>query len=97
VIRGAGELRSKESDRIAAVAVNLRAMGAKVAELEDGWAIEGPTEWHGASLDSFGDHRIAMAFAVAALWADGPSEIRNAHVAAVSDPEFFAIVRSLTQ
>jgi 3-phosphoshikimate 1-carboxyvinyltransferase len=62
VIRGAAELRHKESDRIATVTANLRAMGAKVAEVEDGWAIEGPTEWQGASIDPRGDHRMAMAF-----------------------------------
>ncbi|HUU45369.1 MAG TPA: 3-phosphoshikimate 1-carboxyvinyltransferase [Acidobacteriota bacterium] len=96
VIRGAEELRHKESDRIAAVAANLRAMGAKVAELEDGWAIEGPTEWHAATIDPQGDHRIAMAFSIAALWADGPSVIRNAGIVRVSDPEFFAALTALT-
>lgn len=97
VIRGAAELRHKESDRIAAVAANLRAMGAKVAELDDGWAIEGPTEWHGAVIDPRGDHRIAMAFAVAALWADTPSTIQNAGVMAISDPDFVSSLIALTQ
>jgi 3-phosphoshikimate 1-carboxyvinyltransferase len=97
VIRGAAELRHKESDRIAAVTANLRAMGAKVAELEDGWAIEGPTEWHAATIDPAGDHRIAMAFAVAALWADGPSVIHNAGVMAVSDPDFLANLIALAR
>lgn len=97
VIRGAAELRHKESDRIAAVTANLRAMGAKVAELEDGWAIEGPTEWHAATIDPAGDHRIAMAFSVAALWADGPSVIHNAGVMAVSDPDFLANLIALAR
>ena len=90
VIRGASELRHKETDRIAAVTGNLRAMGAKVAELDDGWAIEGPTDWHAATIDPAGDHRIAMAFAVAALWADGPSLLRDAGITAVSDPDFLS-------
>ena len=95
VIRGAAELRNKESDRIAAVAANLRSMGAKVAEVDDGWAIEGPTEWHGATIDPQGDHRIAMAFAVAALWADSPSTIQNVGVMSVSDPDFLSSLIAL--
>jgi 3-phosphoshikimate 1-carboxyvinyltransferase len=97
VIRGAAELRAKESDRIAAVAKNLRAMGAKVAEVEDGWAIEGPTEWHGATIDPHHDHRVAMAFAVAALWADSPSMIQDAGIMSVSDPEFLSTLTALAQ
>jgi 3-phosphoshikimate 1-carboxyvinyltransferase len=97
VIRGAAELRHKESDRIAAVTHNLRAMGAKVAELEDGWAIEGPTDWRGATIDPHGDHRIAMAFSVAALWADKPSLIDNADIVRVSDPEFFSTLAALAR
>lgn len=96
VLRGASELRNKESDRIAAVASNLRAMGAKVAEVDDGWAIEGPTEWHGATIDPMGDHRIAMAFAVAALWADSSSTIMNAGVMGVSDPDFLSSLIALS-
>lgn len=95
VIRGASELRHKETDRIAAVSQNLRAMGAKVAELEDGWAIEGPTEWRAASIDPMGDHRIAMAFTVAALWADAPSAIQSYDVAAISDPDFYTALSAL--
>ncbi len=97
VIRGAAELRHKESDRIAAVTRNLRAMGAKVAELEDGWAIEGPTSWHGAAFDPCGDHRIAMAFSIAALWADSPSTIHNADIVSISDPDFFAALTALVR
>lgn len=96
VLRGAAELRNKESDRITAVASNLRAMGAKVAEVEDGWAIEGPTEWHGAAIDPMGDHRIAMAFAIAALWGDSPSTILNAGVMGVSDPDFLSSLIALS-
>ena len=97
VIRGVSELRHKESDRIASVTLNLRAMGAKVAELEDGWAIEGPTAWHGATIDSRGDHRIAMAFSIAALWADSPSLIQNAGIVGISDPEFYAALMALAR
>jgi 3-phosphoshikimate 1-carboxyvinyltransferase len=97
VIRGAAELRHKESDRIATVTKNLRAMGAKVAELEDGWAIEGPTAWRGATIDPCGDHRIAMAFSVAALWADSPSIILNAGIVGISDPDFYAALTALAR
>jgi 3-phosphoshikimate 1-carboxyvinyltransferase len=97
VIRGAAELRHKECDRIAAVSHNLRAMGAKVAELDDGWAIEGPTDWHGATIDPHGDHRIAMAFSVAALWADKPSLIESPDVVRVSDPEFYSTLAALAR
>lgn len=96
VIRGASELRNKESDRIATVTTNLRAMGAKIAEVDDGWAIEGPTEWHGATIDPRGDHRIAMAFAVAGLWADSPSTIQDAGVMGVSDPDFLSSLIALS-
>ena len=89
LIRDAKELRVKETDRIATVAENLRRMGAEVEELEDGMRIAGGTRFRAAELDSFGDHRIAMAFAVAALAADGPCVLRNAEAASVSFPEFY--------
>src|SRR6266566_1197534 len=88
-IRDARELRVKESDRIASVAINLRAMGAEVEEFDDGLRIPGGQKLHGASLDSFGDHRIAMAFSVAALRAEGETEIRGSDAAVISYPEFF--------
>jgi 3-phosphoshikimate 1-carboxyvinyltransferase len=88
-IRDARELRVKESDRIAAVAQNLRAMGARVEEFDDGLRVPGKQILHGASIETFGDHRIAMAFAVTALRAEGPTEIMNAECAAVSYPNFF--------
>jgi 3-phosphoshikimate 1-carboxyvinyltransferase len=103
-IRDAGELRFKESDRLATTARNLRAMGAEVEELPDGLRVAGPTEvdgattkLHGATIDSFGDHRIAMAFSVAALIADGDTEIRGSEAAAVSFPEFFDLLDSLVE
>jgi 3-phosphoshikimate 1-carboxyvinyltransferase len=94
-IRDAGELRHKESDRLATTARNLRAMGAEVEELPDGLRINGPTKLRGAAIDSYGDHRIAMAFSVAALLADGDTEIRGSEAAAVSFPEFFELLDSL--
>ncbi len=88
-IRDAKELRIKESDRISAVATNLRKMGAQVEEREDGLKIPGSQSLRGAEVESLGDHRIAMAFAVAALRADGETVIHGAEAAAISYPEFF--------
>jgi 3-phosphoshikimate 1-carboxyvinyltransferase len=87
-IRGASELRVKESDRIAKIAEGLTAMGAKVEIREDGLDIEGPTSLRGASIDSSGDHRIAMAFAIAGLVADGETVIDGAESIATSYPGF---------
>lgn len=88
-IRDARELRVKESDRIALVVKNLRAMGAEVTEQEDGMDIPGGQRLHGATIDSGMDHRIAMAFSVAALRAEGETEILGAEAASISFPEFF--------
>jgi 3-phosphoshikimate 1-carboxyvinyltransferase len=95
-IRDAAELRVKESDRISAVVENLRRMNARVEEFEDGFRVE-KSELKGARVDSFGDHRIAMAFAVAALFADGETEIADAAAAAVSFPSFFETLQSVTK
>jgi len=94
-IRDAAELRIKETDRIATIVENLRRMGVAADELPDGLAIPGRQHFHAAELDSFGDHRIAMAFTIAALCADGDSVIRGAEAAAVSFPEFFATLGRL--
>jgi 3-phosphoshikimate 1-carboxyvinyltransferase len=91
-IRDAKELRVKESDRIALVAKNLRAMGAEVTEFEDGLDVPGGQRLHGATIDSGGDHRIAMAFSVAALGAEGETLIQGADSAAISFPEFFNLL-----
>ena len=96
-IRDARELRVKESDRIALVAKNLRAMGAEVEEFEDGLDVPGGQPLHGAVVDSGGDHRIAMAFAVAALRAEGDTLILGADAAAISFPEFFALMEQVTE
>ena len=95
-VRDAQELRVKESDRIAACAANLRKMGAEVEERPDGLRIPGCQELHGAELDSFGDHRIAMAFAIAALRAEGETTILGADAAGVSYPSFFTDLDRLT-
>lgn len=88
-IRDAAELRIKETDRIATIAENLRRMGIAAEEQPDGLAIPGRQRFRAAELDSFGDHRIAMAFAVAALCADGESLMHGAEAASVSFPQFF--------
>jgi 3-phosphoshikimate 1-carboxyvinyltransferase len=90
-IRNASELRVKESDRIAAVSKNLRRMGAGVEEFDDGLRV-GKSRLKGAIVDSFGDHRIAMAFAIAGLLAEGETEIVGAECAAVSFPDFFDVL-----
>jgi 3-phosphoshikimate 1-carboxyvinyltransferase len=96
-IRDARELRVKESDRIALVARNLRAMGAEVEEFEDGLDVPGGQKLRGAVVDSDGDHRIAMAFSVAALRAEGETLIVGADAAAISFPEFFALLEQVTE
>jgi 3-phosphoshikimate 1-carboxyvinyltransferase len=94
-VRDASELRVKETDRIATVAENFRRMGVSIDESPDGFHIPGGQKFHAAELDSFGDHRIAMAFSVAALAADGDSVIQNAEAASVSYSEFYPTLQSL--
>jgi 3-phosphoshikimate 1-carboxyvinyltransferase len=96
-IRDAQELRVKESDRIAAIAAGLRAMGATVDEFPDGMRVAGRSagKLHGAKLETHGDHRIAMALSVAALGATGDSTIRDADCVGVSFPEFFTTLEKL--
>ncbi len=96
-VRDAGELRVKESDRLSAVTQNLQAMGAQVEQTADGWRIPGGQKLHGAEIESFHDHRIAMAFAIAALRAEGETVIRNADCVAISYPGFFADLEALTE
>ena len=89
VISGAAELRVKESDRLAAMEAGLNAMGADVVATEDGWIINGPRDLEGARVDSYGDHRIAMALAIAGLIARGKTEIDGAECVEISYPSFF--------
>jgi 3-phosphoshikimate 1-carboxyvinyltransferase len=98
-IRNAAELRVKESDRIAVLVENLRRMGAQVEELPDGLRVAGRSagRLHGAEIEPHGDHRMAMAFAVAALGAEGETVIRDAECAAVSYPDFFQTLERLVE
>lgn len=95
-IRNAAELRVKESDRIAAVVENLRRMNATVEEFPDGLRVQ-KSDLKGAKIESFGDHRIAMAFSIAALFAQGETEITGAESANVSFPEFFKVLAVITK
>jgi len=95
-IRDAAELRVKESDRIHAVATNLRALGAEVEEYPDGLFVPGCQTLRGGVVDSFGDHRIAMAFAVAGLFAEAPVTIQNPACVGISFPGFFELLRQVS-
>jgi len=94
-VTGAAELRVKESDRISALADGFRRMGATIEELPDGFHVEGRHRLRGGEVDARNDHRLAMAFAVAALGATGPTTIHDAGAAAVSYPAFFSVLESL--
>ncbi|MEE2877221.1 MAG: 3-phosphoshikimate 1-carboxyvinyltransferase [Candidatus Neomarinimicrobiota bacterium] len=89
-VRGAGELRYKECDRINAICYNLKNMGAQIEKFEDGFAIEGPSQLQGTTIKTFGDHRIAMAFSIAGLIAEGETTMDDRNCVAVSYPDFFA-------
>ena len=95
IIRDASELRVKESDRLVAIAENLNKMGIKCGLLEDGLAIEGGWELNGVDFESFGDHRIVMAFSIAAMFLYGPSSIDNDEVVAVSCPNFYELLEQI--
>ena len=96
-VRDAGELRVKESDRLRTVANGIRALGGQVEEFDDGFVIEGPQRLKGARVETAGDHRIAMAFSIAALVAEGTTLIANAESAAVSFPEFYDLLSAVTE
>jgi len=95
VIRDAAELRVKESDRLKLISSNLRSMGASVEEFPDGLAITGPTNLHGAEIDTAGDHRLVMAFTIAGLIANGGTRILGPESVKISHPEFFDSLRML--
>ena len=97
VVRDAAELRVKETDRIATIEKNLRRMGVRMEATPGGFEIPGQQKFHAAEIDSEGDHRIAMAFSIAALAADGPSLIQGSESAAVSFPEFFSTLHQITR
>ena len=94
-VTGAQELRVKESDRISALADGLRRMGAEIDEQPDGFHVRATRRLHGGEVHAQDDHRLAMAFAIAALGASGPTTIHGAGAAAVSYPEFFSVLESL--
>jgi 3-phosphoshikimate 1-carboxyvinyltransferase len=94
-VTGAQELRVKESDRISALAEGFRRMGADIDEQPDGFEVRGTRRLRGGDVDAHQDHRLAMAFAIAALGASGPTTIHGAGAAAVSYPEFFSVLESL--
>ena len=96
-VRDASELRVKETDRIATLEANFRRMGVEIETAPGGFHVPGGQSFHAAELDSAGDHRIAMAFAVAALAADGACAIDGAECAGVSFPEFFATLRQIAR
>jgi 3-phosphoshikimate 1-carboxyvinyltransferase len=93
IVRDASELRVKETDRIATIAENFQRMGLSITVHDDGFEVPGRQTFHAAELDSFGDHRIAMAFSIAALAADGPSTILDSGSASVSFPDFFGTLQ----
>ena len=94
-VSGAGELRVKESDRITDLAVGFLGMGAEIEEFDDGFHVHASRRLRGGEVDARNDHRLAMAFAIAALGATGPTTIHDAGAAAVSYPEFFSVLESL--
>jgi 3-phosphoshikimate 1-carboxyvinyltransferase len=94
-VSGAQELRVKESDRISALAEGFRRLGADIDEQQDGFHVRGSRRLRGGDVDARNDHRLAMAFAIAALGASGPTTIHDAGAAAVSYPEFFSVLESL--
>jgi 3-phosphoshikimate 1-carboxyvinyltransferase len=97
VVRDAAELRVKETDRIETIAANLRRMGGTITTTHDSLEIPGRQKLHAAEIQSCGDHRIAMAFAVAALAASGPCRIHDAEAASVSYPEFYTTLRKIAR
>jgi 3-phosphoshikimate 1-carboxyvinyltransferase len=96
-VKDAGELRIKETDRIRTVVENLHRLGVQAEELPDGLVVPGRQKFRAAEFDSYGDHRIAMAFAVAALRANGESVINGAEAASVSFPEFWNTLSACAQ
>jgi 3-phosphoshikimate 1-carboxyvinyltransferase len=95
IIKDAKELRVKESDRIKTISTELRKMGAKIEEKEDGMVIYGPTKLRGAKVQSYGDHRVAMSLAVAGLIAEGETIIEDTDCIETSFPGFEGLLKKL--
>ena len=94
-VRGAEELRVKECDRIYAICSNLKRMGADIEELDNGFIINGPTPLSGTKIETFNDHRIAMAFTIAGLIAEGETVLDNPECASISNPDFYNVLKSV--
>ena len=90
-------MRVKESDRIHALVTNLRSLGARVEEFDDGFSVAGNQTLRGGRVQSFGDHRMAMAMAIAGLLSDQPVVIEDADCVSISFPEFFSLLDRLTE
>lgn len=97
VIKDAGELKAKESNRIVAMVEGLSGLGARIKETEDGMIIEGPNKLKGGRVKSFGDHRIAMALAIAALGAEGETTLEGTDCVSISYPDFFSALKDVTK
>tara|TARA_Y100001970_G_scaffold81884_1_gene103704 strand:+ start:4838 stop:6085 length:1248 start_codon:yes stop_codon:yes gene_type:complete len=97
IVNGAGELRVKECDRIKAICLNLKKMGGDILELEDGFIINGPTKLHGAKIETFYDHRIAMAFTIAGLITESEVILDHPECASTSFPEFYSVLERVHQ
>ena len=95
IIKNAEELKVKETDRIETVTVNLKAMGADITPTDDGMIIHGTGTLHGTKIHSFLDHRIAMAFSIAGLAAEGETEILENHCVDISYPTFYETLQTL--
>jgi 3-phosphoshikimate 1-carboxyvinyltransferase len=95
IVRDAAELRAKETDRIRAIATELATLGARIETQPDGFVVEGPTQLYGAPVDSHGDHRVAMALAIAGLVAKGTTTINNAEYVNDSFPDFVEFMRQM--
>jgi 3-phosphoshikimate 1-carboxyvinyltransferase len=95
IVRDAAELRVKETDRIAVIVEGLQAMGARIEPQPDGFIVEGPTPLHGTTVDSGGDHRLAMALVVGGMIAQGETVVENSECIADSFPGFMALMQDL--
>jgi 3-phosphoshikimate 1-carboxyvinyltransferase len=96
-VRGAGELRKKESDRISVTVQNFRRIGVEILEYEDGFSVEGPQRITGGKVDSYGDHRIAMLFSIAGLLSSEGVEVSDTKAVGVSFPRFFETLEEVSQ
>jgi 3-phosphoshikimate 1-carboxyvinyltransferase len=97
IVHGAAELRVKESDRISAICSNLKNMGADIEEFSDGFSVVGPTQLKGCKIQTYHDHRIAMAFTIAGLFCDESIILDDQECINISFPEFFTLMNRLVK